>query len=110
MNGGTFEIASGDDAFHADDTLTVTAGTINITESYEGLEGLHVVISGGDIALVASDDGLNAAGGTDSSGSGGRDGMFGGPGSSSSSMGLSSSPAVPLPLPHTATASTQTAR
>lgn len=87
VNGGTFEIASGDDAFHADDTLTVTAGTINITESYEGLEGLHVVISGGDIALVASDDGLNAAGGTDSSGSGGRDGMFGGPGSSSSSNG-----------------------
>lgn len=87
VNGGTFEIASGDDAFHADDTLTVTAGTINISESYEGLEGLHVVISGGDIALVASDDGLNAAGGTDSSGSGGRDGMFGGPGSSSSSNG-----------------------
>ena len=36
---------------------------------------------GGDIKLVASDDGLNAAGGTDSSGTtGGRDGMFGGGG------------------------------
>ena len=36
-----------------------------------------------DIKLVASDDGLNAAGGTDSSGTiGGRDGMFGGGGKS----------------------------
>lgn len=77
VNGGTFEIAAGDDAFHADETLTVTAGTINITKSYEGLEGLHVNVSGGDITLIAHDDGLNAAGGTDSSGhTGGRDGMF----------------------------------
>lgn len=77
INGGTFEIASGDDAFHADETLTINAGNINITESYEGLEGLHVNVAGGNIALVASDDGLNAAGGTDSSGVGGRDGRFG---------------------------------
>lgn len=88
INGGTFEIASGDDAFHADEALTITAGTINITESYEGLEGLHIDVSGGDIAIVASDDGLNAAGGTDSSGTtGGRDGMMGGHGMSSSSNG-----------------------
>lgn len=82
VNGGSFEIASGDDAFHADETLTVTSGTINITESYEGLEGLNVVISGGDITLVASDDGLNAAGGNDSSGFGGvrGDEQFGGHG------------------------------
>lgn len=68
VNGGTFEIATGDDAFHADETLTVTAGTIHITESYEGLEGLQVDIQGGDISLTASDDGLNAAGGTISGG------------------------------------------
>lgn len=79
INGGTFEIASGDDAIHAEDTLTITAGTINISKSYEGLEALHVDVQGGDIKLVASDDGLNAAGGTDGSGTtGGRDGMFGG--------------------------------
>jgi len=81
INGGTFEIASGDDAIHAEDTLTITAGTINISKSYEGLEALHVDVQGGDIKLVASDDGLNAAGGTDGSGmTGGRDGMFGGKG------------------------------
>ncbi len=78
VNGGTFEIATGDDGFHADEYLTIVSGTINITTSYEGLEALHVDIQGGDITLVASDDGLNAAGGTDSSGTtGGRDGMFG---------------------------------
>ncbi len=81
INGGTFEIASGDDAIHAEETLTVTAGTFNITESYEGLEALDIDIKGGDFKIVANDDGLNAAGGTDASGTtGGRDGMFGGPG------------------------------
>lgn len=79
INGGTFIIASGDDAIHAEDTLTVTAGKIDISESYEGLEALHIDVQGGDIKLKASDDGLNAAGGTDQSGTnGGRDGMFGG--------------------------------
>ena len=81
INGGTFALASGDDAIHAEDTLTVTAGKIDISESYEGLEALNIKVMGGDIKLVASDDGLNAAGGTDSSGTtGGRDGMFGGGG------------------------------
>lgn len=80
VNGGTFEISAGDDAFHADENLDVEDGDINIAESYEGLEGLHVLVNGGDIKLVASDDGLNAAGGTDESGMGGPRGrdMFGG--------------------------------
>lgn len=80
VNGGAFELKSGDDGFHADETLDVTAGTIHIIESYEGLEGLHVNVSGGEIDLTASDDGLNAAGGTDQSGFGGQRGneQFGG--------------------------------
>ncbi len=78
INGGTFHIASGDDAIHAEDTLTVTNGNFDISDCYEGLEALHIKISGGDIDLKASDDGLNAAGGTDNSGAGGRDTMFGG--------------------------------
>lgn len=88
IEGGTYTVTSGDDAFHADGTLEVTDGNMNITECYEGLEGLEVNVSGGDITLTASDDGFNAAGGTDSSGStGGRDGQFtqqGAPGSASS--------------------------
>ena len=79
VSGGTFAIATGDDAFHADATLTVTGGAIDISVSYEGLEALHLDIQGGEISLVSRDDGLNAAGGTDGSGStGGRDGRFGG--------------------------------
>ena len=81
INGGTFEIASGDDGIHAEEKLNIINGSINITESYEGLEALDIAVSGGDVSLVATDDGLNAAGGTDSSGMGGRDnGMFGGGG------------------------------
>lgn len=73
ISGGTFTIASGDDAIHADSNVSVEGGTINITKCYEGIEGQSVDIKGGDIAIVASDDGLNAAGGTD--GSGGRGGF-----------------------------------
>ncbi len=80
INAGTFEIAAGDDAFHADETLTIETGDINIAESYEGLEGLHIAVKGGNIKLVAGDDGLNAAGGMDRSGMDGPRGrdMFGG--------------------------------
>ncbi len=77
INGGTFQIASGDDAIHAENTLTATNGKVNISNCYEGLEALHIKVSGGDIKLKASDDGLNAAGGTDNSGMGGRDEFFG---------------------------------
>lgn len=88
VNGGTFEIASGDDGIHAEETLSITNGTINISESYEGLEALNIAISGGDIKSVSNDDGLNAAGGADASGFGGRDnGNFGSPGGMSSSNG-----------------------
>lgn len=79
INGGAFEIASGDDAVHADDTLTITDCDMNISKSYEGLEAQNLYVKGGTIVLNATDDGLNASGGTDSSGmTGGRDGMFGG--------------------------------
>ncbi len=90
--GGTFAIASGDDGFHADETLTIADGKLNISESYEGLEALHVAVSGGDIRLTATDDGVNAAGGTDSSGTGGRGGdRFGGMGPGSGMGGDMSS-------------------
>lgn len=80
INGGIMTIASGDDGIHAETDMTITAGTIDITKSYEGMEGLDILVTGGDISLVATDDGLNAAGGVDSSGAGGRDQMMGRPG------------------------------
>lgn len=57
---GVLTIASGDDGLHADGNLTIVGGTINITQSSEGLEAEVIIISNGDIAVVAYDDGLNA--------------------------------------------------
>ena len=71
IENGEFEINATDDAIHADETLMICGGKINITNSYEGLEALEIKVEGGEIKIVASDDGLNAAGGTDSSGFGG---------------------------------------
>ena len=65
MESGAFTISTGDDGFHADGALTINGGTISILQSYEGLEGSTVEINGGDIQLTASDDGVNAAGGSD---------------------------------------------
>lgn len=75
VGNGEFTITSGDDGIHADTTLTIENGTINITKSYEGLEANDVIINGGVISVVASDDGVNAAGGQDQSSQGGRPGQ-----------------------------------
>lgn len=64
---GTFEIFSGDDGIHADKILTIEDGSLNIVDSYEGLEGSNVEISGGEITVLSSDDGINAGGGNDAS-------------------------------------------
>lgn len=69
VSGGTLTLASGDDAVHADNDLVVgvkgSSSTsnpkIDITASYEGLEGTSVSVYSGDIDVAASDDGVNAA-------------------------------------------------
>lgn len=61
--GGTYQIATGDDGVHADENAVISGGTIVISASYEGIEGQRIEISGGEIDVTASDDGLNAAGG-----------------------------------------------
>lgn len=61
IEGGTLTIDSGDDGIHAETDLTIVGGVINITKSYEGLEGQDIAISGGKIDIVASDDGINAS-------------------------------------------------
>jgi len=79
INGGTYSIASGDDGIHGEEELVITDGKIDITQSYEGLEALDITFAGGSVSIQSTDDGINAAGGTDASGTtGGRDGMYGG--------------------------------
>lgn len=69
-DGASMLIKTDDDGIHADGNVAISAGKVEITESYEGIEGLTIDISGGEIDVMASDDGLNAAGGNDESGFG----------------------------------------
>lgn len=73
--GGTLNLQSGDDGIHADTSLNITGGNVDILKSYEGLEGQNIEINEGTISILSSDDGLNAAGGNDSSAITGRPGQ-----------------------------------
>lgn len=61
IEGGTFTLSTYDDAITADGLTKITGGDITITTCYEGIEGAYVEISGGTIALTSTDDGINAA-------------------------------------------------
>ena len=72
ITGGTFDIYSGDDGVHADTSLTLgtSGGTVDrdpyitVNYSYEGLEAGNVYIYSGKYYVYATDDGINAAGGS----------------------------------------------
>lgn len=88
ISGGECILSTGDDGAHADLSLTVLDGKITVLTSYEGLEANQITLAGGDLDITASDDGINANGGSDgfsggfgggfSGGSGGMGGSFGG--------------------------------
>lgn len=73
--GGDITITAGDDGIHADSSIMAEGGKINITKSYEGIESAAVTISAGEIHIIASDDGINIAGGNDGSAVNGRPGQ-----------------------------------
>lgn len=75
INNGVFKIASGDDGIHADESICINNGDINITKSYEGIEASKIEINDGNVNLIATDDGINIAGGNDSSAINGRPGQ-----------------------------------
>lgn len=60
VNGGMLTLYSNDDGLHADGTVYINAGTVCVSNSYEGVEGSCVNISGGYLSVISSDDGINS--------------------------------------------------
>lgn len=61
VESGEITISTYDDGITSDGLTEIRGGKIDVLKSYEGIEGAYVKISGGDIYIVASDDGINAA-------------------------------------------------
>ena len=49
---GSLTISSGDDGIHADASVIIEGGTVVVNESYEGIEGLSISISGGSTTVT----------------------------------------------------------
>ena len=64
ISGGNIEIFASDDGIHADNITTISGGEINISNSYEGIEGNIVKFEGGKTTILATDDGVNAGKGS----------------------------------------------
>ncbi len=75
VDAGDIYISAGDDGIHAEQQLHINGGNITVSKSVEGIEGIQIYIKGGNTVINASDDGVNANGGTGMMGPGG-----GGPG------------------------------
>ena len=71
IQNGNITISAEDDGIHGETKVVIAGGTINVTKSYEGIEGAIVEIAGGDVTVNASDDGINATDGSGSEGFGG---------------------------------------
>lgn len=58
-----FNLTTLDDGAHADKDLVVNNSSIQIANSYEGLEGMNVTVDGSETNIIANseDDGINAA-------------------------------------------------
>lgn len=81
ISGGECILSTGDDGAHAELSLTVLDGKITVLTSYEGLEANQITLADGELDITATDDGINANGGSDGfSGGfgGGMGGSFGG--------------------------------
>ncbi|RBS48595.1 hypothetical protein EB25_01379 [Enterococcus faecium] len=80
LTGGTITAKTGDDGIHADNELTISAGIVDIQQSYEGIESAVINFKDGQTKIAASDDGVNAGGGNDTSQENGKFGAdsFGG--------------------------------
>lgn len=51
--------------------VTINGGKINVTNSYEGIQGVVITVNGGEVWVKSSDDSFNASNGTNQMGGGG---------------------------------------
>lgn len=65
VSDGTFTVNAGDDGMHSDGITTINGGKITIEQCCEGIEGSSVSVTGGEIRITSTDDGINAAGDDD---------------------------------------------
>ena len=74
--GGVYTIATADDGFHSDHTVKIGKTAANtfddvqifISKCYEGIEGTTIDQNSGTVYIISGDDGYNAGGGSDGSG------------------------------------------
>ena len=64
IQGGDITVSTGDDGIHADADVVITGGVIHIEKSYEGVEGVNITLTDGEVRVVAADDGINVNGGS----------------------------------------------
>ncbi len=64
--GGTITMDAGDDGIHAEKDIEIEGGLILMNSCYEGIEGVAITVSGGDITIYPTDDGFNASSGSTS--------------------------------------------
>lgn len=65
VDNGTITIASADDAIKSKYRVNINGGLITVTNSVEGFEAPNLYITGGEIHITSSDDGINATYGND---------------------------------------------
>jgi len=58
---GSVSIAAAKDGLHAGNGIELASGTVEVTDSYEGMEAPQIILSGATVTAHASDDGVNAA-------------------------------------------------
>jgi len=87
IDGGDLSLSTSNKGIHAETHLTINGGYIDIKNSKEGLEGQMIDILGGEIHVLATDDGINGSKiSSDTSSNGGWGGMGMGMGSSDGSV------------------------
>jgi len=78
VDGGNIAVSTEKDGIHSETHLTIRGGYIDVKKSAEGLEGQMIDILGGEIHVLATDDGINASKITNNTETSNNGGMGGG--------------------------------